>query len=144
MITINLVFLQHLGHFSSFKVTSDNLVEHQNHTSSLMIFTPYHWSVWTLLILSCIWKEVLGSWSWINWINSCYNCSSLDLSSGTRKLCIFGNLGIVFILSCFVSCLLLLLFYVSLKPVYTCDFCRCNSMQFLHAKEGTRGKSPKK
>ena len=38
-----------------------------------------------------------------------------DLSSGTGKLCIFGNLGIVFIWICFVSCLLFLLLYVSLR-----------------------------
>ena len=42
MMTMNLVFLQDLGYFSAFKVTSDNLVEHQNQTSLLMIFTPYH------------------------------------------------------------------------------------------------------
>ena len=38
-----------------------------------------------------------------------------DLSSGTGKLCIFGNLGIVFIWICFVFCLLFLLLYVSLR-----------------------------
>ena len=39
----------------------------------------------------------------------------LDLSTSTGKLCIFGNLGIVSIWSCFVSCLLFLLFYVSFR-----------------------------
>ena len=36
-------------------------------------------------------------------------------SAGTGKLCIFGNLGLVFILISFVSSLLFLLFYVSLR-----------------------------
>ena len=40
---------------------------------------------------------------------------TLDLSAGTGKLCTFGNLGIVFICCCFVSCLLFMLFYVSLR-----------------------------
>ena len=39
---------------------------------------------------------------------------SLGLSAGTGEHCILGNLGLVFIWSCFVSCLLFLLFYVSL------------------------------
>ena len=39
MMTMNLVFIQDLGHFPA---TSDNLVEHQNDTSLLMNFTPYH------------------------------------------------------------------------------------------------------
>ena len=38
----------------------------------------------------------------------------LDTSAGTGNLCILGHLGSVFIWSCFVSCLLFLLFYVSL------------------------------
>ena len=41
------------------------------------------------------------------------------LSAGTEKLCIFGHLGLVFIWSCFVSCLLLLLYYVICAPVLT-------------------------
>ena len=41
------------------------------------------------------------------------------LSAGTGKLCIFGHLGLVFIWSCFVSCLLLLLYYVIFAPVLT-------------------------
>ena len=40
---------------------------------------------------------------------------NLDTSAGTGKLCILGHLGLVFIWSCFVSCLLFLLFYVSLR-----------------------------
>ena len=39
----------------------------------------------------------------------------LHLSAGTGKLCILDNLGLVFIWSCFVSCLLFPLFYVSLR-----------------------------
>ena len=39
--------------------------------------------------------------------------------AGTGKLCIFGHLGLVFIWSCFVSCLLLLLYYVICAPVLT-------------------------
>ena len=38
-----------------------------------------------------------------------------DTSAGTGKLCILGHLGLVFIWSCFLSCLLFLLFYVSLR-----------------------------
>ena len=38
-----------------------------------------------------------------------------DTSIGTGKLCILGHLGLVFIWSCFVFCLLFLLFYVSLR-----------------------------
>ena len=34
-------------------------------------------------------------------------CERVGLSAGTGKLCIFGNLGLVFIWSCFVSCLLI-------------------------------------
>ena len=34
-----------------------------------------------------------------------------DTSAGTGKLCILGHLGLVFIWSCFVSCLSFLLFY---------------------------------
>ena len=41
------------------------------------------------------------------------NCK--DTSAGTGKLCILGHLGLVFIWSCFVFCLLFLLFYVSLR-----------------------------
>ena len=41
------------------------------------------------------------------------------LSAGTGKLCIFGHLGLVFIWSCLVSCLLLLLYYVICAPVLT-------------------------
>ena len=45
--------------------------------------------------------------------------TSTGLSAGTGKLCIFGHLGLVFIWSCFVSCLLLLLYYVICAPVLT-------------------------
>jgi len=41
------------------------------------------------------------------------------LSAGTRTLCIFGHLGLVSIWSCFVSCLLLPLYYVVCAPVLT-------------------------
>ena len=47
-----------------------------------------------------------------HWIN-------MGLSACTGKLCIFGHLGLVFIWSCFVSCLLLLLYYVICAPVLT-------------------------
>ena len=43
----------------------------------------------------------------------------MGLSACTGKLCIFGHLGLVFIWSCFVSCLLLLLYYVICAPVLT-------------------------
>ena len=43
----------------------------------------------------------------------------MGLSAGTGKLCIFGHLGLVFIWSSFVSCLLLLLYYVICAPVLT-------------------------
>ena len=45
--------------------------------------------------------------------------ATTGLSAGTGKLCIFGHLGLVFIWSCFVSCLLLLLYYVICAPVLT-------------------------
>ena len=38
-------------------------------------------------------------------------------SAGTGKHCVFGHLGLVFIWSCFVFCLLFLLFYVISAPV---------------------------
>ena len=41
------------------------------------------------------------------------------VSAGTEKLCSFGNLGLVIILSCFVSCHFFLLFYVSLRNLYS-------------------------
>ena len=44
-----------------------------------------------------------------------YDLEISDTSAGTGKLCILGHLGLVFIWSCFVSCLLFLLFYVSLR-----------------------------
>ena len=50
---------------------------------------------------------------------SCENGENSGLSAGTGKLCIFGHLGLVFIWSCFVSCLLLLLYYVICAPVLT-------------------------
>ena len=37
------------------------------------------------------------------------------LSAGTGKLCIFGHFRLVFIWSCFVSCVLFRLFYVILR-----------------------------
>ena len=48
-----------------------------------------------------------------------HGTKKLGLSAGTGKLCIFGHLGLVFIWSCFVSCLLLLLYYVICAPVLT-------------------------
>ena len=56
-----------------------------------------------------------GMTSSLKWSNRFY----LGLSAGTGKLCIFGHLGLVFIWSCFVSCLLLLLYYVICAPVLT-------------------------
>ena len=51
---------------------------------------------------------------------SARSTSSLSgLSAGTGKLCIFGHLGLVFIWSCVVPCLLLLLYYVICAPVLT-------------------------
>ena len=47
------------------------------------------------------------------------NIEISGLSACTGKLCIFGHLGLVFIWSCFVSCLLLLLYYVICAPVLT-------------------------
>ena len=43
----------------------------------------------------------------------------MGLSAGTGKLCIFDHLGLVFIWSCFVSWILLLLYYVICAPVLT-------------------------
>ena len=45
--------------------------------------------------------------------------TTLGLSAGTGKLCIFGHLGLVFIWSCFVSRLLFPLYYVICAPVLT-------------------------
>ena len=55
-------------------------------------------------------------------IELCRNCrqiKEMGLSAGTGKLCFFGHLGLVFIWSCFVFCLLLLLYYVICAPVLT-------------------------
>ena len=41
----------------------------------------------------------------------------LGLSAGTGKRCVVGHLGLVFIWSCFVFCLLFLLFYIISAPV---------------------------
>ena len=60
---------------------------------------------------------------------------SRGLSAGTGKLCIFGHLGLVFIWSCFVSCLLLLLYYVICAPVQKepkADSCFCLIMRSMH------------
>ena len=47
-------------------------------------------------------------------VKNIHACTKLsDTSAGTGKLCILGHLGLVFIWSCFVSCLLFLLFYVA-------------------------------
>ena len=59
-----------------------------------------------------------------------YTCL-LGLSAGTGKLCIFGHLGLVFIWSCFVSCLLLLLYYVICAPVLTEGTCLLFNFQFV-------------
>ena len=50
----------------------------------------------------------------INWF------TSQGLSAGTRgKHCVFDHLGLVFVWSCFVFCLLFLLFYEISAPVLT-------------------------
>ena len=53
-----------------------------------------------------------------------------DTSAGTGKLCILGHLGLVFIWSCFVFCLLFLLFYVSLRNLCS-GTCRKIPILFL-------------
>ena len=45
------------------------------------------------------------------------NNGSKGLSAGTGKHCVFGHLGLFFIWSCFVFCLLFRLFYVISAPV---------------------------
>ena len=57
-------------------------------------------------ILRCVW----------------WNKRVIDLGSFCRyrKVCIFANLGIVLIWSCFASCPLFLLFYVSLRNLCSC------------------------
>ena len=57
-------------------------------------------------------------WGWEEWFIVLVSLN-MGLSAGTGKLCIFGHLGLVFIWSCFVSCLLLLLYYVICAPVLT-------------------------
>ena len=56
----------------------------------------------------------------------------LDTSAGTGKLCILGHSGLVFIWSCFVSCLLFLLFYVSVRNLCsgTCRKIQTISFEF--------------
>ena len=54
-----------------------------------------------------------------------------DTSAGTGKLCILGHLGLVFIWSCFVSCLLFLLFYVSLRNLCSGTCRKIRSPLFL-------------
>ena len=58
-----------------------------------------------------------------------------DLSAGTGKLCILGHLGLVFIWSCFVSCLLFLLVYVNLRNLCsgTCKKIQYSTCKFTLA-----------
>ena len=71
--------------------------------------------------------------------------SCKGLSAGTGKLCIFCHLGLVFIWSCFVSCLFLLLSYVICAPVLTGTKCQKWSSCFDSRKDrmqitlGSRG-----
>ena len=58
-----------------------------------------------------------------------------DTSAGTGKLCNLGHLGLVFIWSCFVSCLLFLLFYVSLRN--SCSG-TCRKIRSLYANLGLK------
>ena len=60
-----------------------------------------------------------------------FQCVLLDTSVGTRKLCILGHLGLVFIWSCSVSCLLFLLFYVSLRNLCSGTCRKIRSPLFL-------------
>ena len=64
-----------------------------------------------------------------NKISSSQAKSFLDTSAGSGKLCILGHLGLVFIWSCFVSCLLFLLFYVSLRNLCSGT---CRKIQFFN------------
>ena len=54
-------------------------------------------------------------------------------SAGTGKLCILSHLGLVFIWSRFVSCLLVLLFYVSLRNLCSGTCRKIRSPLFLFA-----------
>ena len=56
-----------------------------------------------------------------------------DTSAGTRKLCILGHLRLVFIWTCFVSCLSFLLFYVSLGNLCSGTFRKIRSPLLLFA-----------
>ena len=56
------------------------------------------------------------------------------LSAGTGKLWILGNLGLVFVWRCFVSCLLFLLFYVSLRNLCSGTHRRNRSPDLLRPK----------
>ena len=66
----------------------------------------------------------------------------MGLSAGTGKLCFFGHLGLVFIWSCFVFCLLLLLYYVICAPVLTERtqkmWCTCKVVVLVIKTESTR------
>ena len=73
------------------------------------------------------WKKL---WNWLkywHWFTNLW-----DTSAGTGKLCILGHLGLVFIWSCFVFCLLFLLFYVSLRNLCsgTCRKIQSLSLQY--------------
>ena len=61
------------------------------------------------------WRDgfLVASWLVARWPDTVTRVR--DTSAGTGKLCILGHLGLVFIWSCFVSYLLFLLFYVSLR-----------------------------
>ena len=67
------------------------------------------------------WKPFDSRFQWMKGVSVtvqvCVLCDwrFSDTSAGTGKLCILGHLGLVFIWNCFVSCLLFLLFYVSLR-----------------------------
>ena len=88
----------------------------------------------------CMWYArlgmVLGRHPKINLFGLLYSviCCEVETKfgsfrSGTGKLCILGNLRLVFIWSCFVSCLLLfLLFYASLRNM-------CSGTHFLVSRD---------
>ena len=68
---------------------------------------------------------------WKRRCHSYWRIKCLGLSAGTRKLCSFGYLELVFIWSCFVSCLLFPLFYVSWRNLGS-DTHRRNRIFFVH------------
>ena len=85
---------------------------------------------YTFNSLSLFWLAESVQWFFLSRTTKVTVMSCIGLSAGTRKLCIFGHLGLVFISSCFVSHLLFLLYYVICAPV-GCMIFKGNYVKFV-------------